>query len=100
MWKYANTGQPTALFCAPEFALRQEAPGAQGQIGPAREEPGLSPAPQPQYLGVVLPELVPPHVVALEHGHRAVQPRHVQAQVVRANLFVSRVRKYLEREIV
>lgn len=51
-----------------------------------------------QYLSIVLPELVSPHVVALEHGHRAVQPRHVQAQIIRADLLVCRVGKHLPRE--
>lgn len=51
-----------------------------------------------QYLSIVLPELVPPHVVALEHGHRAVEPRHVQAQIIRADLLVCRVGKHLPRE--
>lgn len=37
-------------------------------------------------------------MVALQHDDGAVQPRDVQAQVVRADLFVSGVRKHLETE--
>lgn len=37
-------------------------------------------------------------MVALQHDDGAVQPRDVQAQVVRADLFVSRVGKHLQTE--
>lgn len=43
------------------------------------------------YLGVVLKHLIALHVVTLEHDDRAVEARHVQAEVVGPDFFVCRV---------
>lgn len=43
------------------------------------------------YLGVVLKHLIALHVVTLEHDDRPVEAGHVQAEVVRPDLFVRRV---------
>ena len=48
---------------------------------------------------VVFPQLIALHSVALEEFDGAAMGRHVQAQIVRHDFFLFRVRKNLKREI-
>ena len=53
--------------------------------------------PRCAHLGVVLKHLVALHVMALQHHDGAVETGHVQAEVIRTDLLVGRVREHLRR---